>query len=55
MPKETAIVGDERGRFLYRSANESRNFCGSSKYFTDAVALTFARDTNNINGTFFSN
>ncbi|EXB25253.1 F-box/LRR-repeat protein [Morus notabilis] len=47
MPEETVIVGDERGRFLYRTANESRNFCGSAKFFTDAVALTFARDRNN--------
>ncbi|XP_062115919.1 F-box/LRR-repeat protein At5g63520 isoform X2 [Humulus lupulus] len=46
MPKETVIVGDERGRFLYRSRNESQNFCGSAKYFTDAVALVFARDRN---------
>ncbi|KAL5543881.1 hypothetical protein UlMin_007665 [Ulmus minor] len=50
MPKETVIVGDERGRFLYRSGNETRNFCGSTKYFSDAVALVFARDreTNGI-------
>ncbi|PON77263.1 FIST C domain containing protein [Parasponia andersonii] len=50
MPKETAIVGDERGRFLYRTGNESRNFCGNAKYFTDAVALVFARDRNRACG-----
>ncbi|XP_024024178.1 F-box/LRR-repeat protein At5g63520 isoform X2 [Morus notabilis] len=50
MPEETVIVGDERGRFLYKTANKSRNFCGSAKFFTDAVALTFARDRNNTHG-----
>ncbi|KAF4361139.1 hypothetical protein F8388_007606 [Cannabis sativa] len=50
MPKETVIVGDERGRFLYKSGNESRNFCGSAKYFTDAVALVFAKDRNRAYG-----
>ncbi|KAF5460078.1 hypothetical protein F2P56_019975 [Juglans regia] len=44
MPMETVIVGDEKGRFLYKSGNESRNVCGSTKYLSDAVALVFARD-----------
>nr|XP_028960042.1 F-box/LRR-repeat protein At5g63520-like [Malus domestica] len=44
MPAETVIVGDERCRILYRSENESRNVCGNAKYFTDAVALIFAKD-----------
>ena len=47
LPKETVIVGDEKGRFLYRSENESRNVCGSAKYFSVAVALIFARDKDN--------
>lgn len=46
MPMETVIVGDEKGRFLYKSGNESRNVCGSTKYLSDAVALVFARDNN---------
>ncbi|CAN6585586.1 unnamed protein product [Malus baccata var. baccata] len=50
MPAETVIVGDERGRFLYRSENESRNVCGSAKYFTDAVALIFAKDKGKPHG-----
>ncbi|KAI5329509.1 hypothetical protein L3X38_028906 [Prunus dulcis] len=50
MPMETVIVGDERGRFLYRSGNESRNVCGSAKYFSDAVALIFARDKDKPSG-----
>ncbi|KAF5476531.1 hypothetical protein F2P56_003278 [Juglans regia] len=44
LPMETVIVGDERGRFLYKSGTESRNVCGSTKYLTDAVALVFAMD-----------
>ena len=54
MPKETVIVGDERGRFLDQAGDELRNFCGSAKYFTDAVALTFVRDRNNPRGTLFT-
>ncbi|XP_068306086.1 F-box/LRR-repeat protein At5g63520-like isoform X2 [Pyrus communis] len=50
MPAETVIVGDERGRFLYRSENESRNVCGSAKYFTDAVTLVFAKDKDKPHG-----
>ncbi|CAK7336744.1 unnamed protein product [Dovyalis caffra] len=44
MPRETIIVGDERARFLYRSGIESRYIYGSGGYFSDAVALVFARD-----------
>ncbi|XP_050376866.1 F-box/LRR-repeat protein At5g63520 [Argentina anserina] len=50
MPKETVIVGDEKGRFLYRSENESRNVCGSAKCNSVAVALVFARDKENSCG-----
>ncbi|KAM1017705.1 hypothetical protein ACFX2A_048236 [Malus domestica] len=50
MPAETVIVGGERGRFLYRSENESRNVCGSAKYFTDAVALIFVKDKGKPHG-----
>lgn len=53
MPKETVIVGDEKARFLYKSRDESRNFCSSAKYFTDAVALTFAKDRNNGHGIIY--
>ncbi|XP_048445680.1 F-box/LRR-repeat protein At5g63520-like isoform X1 [Pyrus x bretschneideri] len=52
MPAETVIVGDERGRFLYRSENESRNVCGSAKYFTDAVTLVFAKDKDKPHGKY---
>ncbi|CAN1175247.1 F-box/LRR-repeat protein At5g63520 [Linum perenne] len=44
MSPETIIVGDERAQFLYRSGTESRSVCGSLKYFSDAVALVFAKD-----------
>lgn len=53
MPMETVIVGDERGRFLYRSWDESRNVCGSAKYISEAVALVFARDSDKSSGTYF--
>lgn len=53
MPSETIIVGDERGRFLYRSGNESRNVRGNTKYLSDAVALVFARDKEKSDGTYF--
>lgn len=53
MPMETVIVGDERGRFLYRSWDESRNVCGSRKYLSDAVALVFARDRDTSSGIYF--
>ncbi|KAG2678505.1 hypothetical protein I3843_11G005400 [Carya illinoinensis] len=44
LPMETVIVGNERGCFLYKSGDESRNVCGSAKYLSDAVALVFAMD-----------
>ncbi|XP_020540716.1 F-box/LRR-repeat protein At5g63520 isoform X2 [Jatropha curcas] len=44
MSKETIIAGDENTKFLYRSGTESRNLCGSTKYFSDAITLVFARD-----------
>ncbi|KAL6181786.1 hypothetical protein ACLB2K_048435 [Fragaria x ananassa] len=50
MPKETIIVGDEKGRFLYKSENESRNIYGSAKFISVAVALVFARDKENSCG-----
>ncbi|XP_061988160.1 F-box/LRR-repeat protein At5g63520-like isoform X1 [Rosa rugosa] len=50
MPEETVIVGDEKGRFLYRSENESRNVCGTATSFSVAVALIFARDRQNSCG-----
>ena len=52
MPEETVIVGDEKGRFLYRSENESRNYCGSAPYSPVAVALVFVRDIENSCGNF---
>ncbi|KAM3752048.1 hypothetical protein ACB098_04G159000 [Castanea mollissima] len=48
MPEETVIVGDERGHFLYRSGNETRNVSGRTK--PDAIALTFARDKDKSSG-----
>ncbi|KAK6920508.1 hypothetical protein RJ641_014186 [Dillenia turbinata] len=42
MSTETVIVGDESGRFLHRSRDNSRNF--SRKGSVDAVAMVFARD-----------
>ncbi|KAK9995354.1 hypothetical protein SO802_020040 [Lithocarpus litseifolius] len=48
MPEETVIVGDERGDFLYRSGNETRNVSGSTK--SDAIALIFARDKDKSSG-----
>jgi hypothetical protein len=53
MPMETVIVGDERGRFLYGSWDESRNVCGSTKYISEAVALVFARDSDKSSGIYF--
>ncbi|KAK3439739.1 hypothetical protein EUGRSUZ_B00095 [Eucalyptus grandis] len=50
MPVETAIVGDERGDFLYRSANNLRNVHGSQKCHDDAVALVFAKERNSTPG-----
>ncbi|KAL3596108.1 hypothetical protein D5086_007745 [Populus alba] len=53
MSRETIVVGDERAQFLYRSGIESRNvYYGSvDQYFSDAVALVFARDQNRPSGT----
>ncbi|XP_065854658.1 F-box/LRR-repeat protein At5g63520-like [Euphorbia lathyris] len=43
LDEETVIVGDASGRFLYRSAYDSRHYDGDS-YLLDGVALVFARD-----------
>lgn len=48
MPKETVIVGDERGRFRYNS----RGFCGNG-YYKHAVALVFARDRHKSSGSYY--
>ena len=53
LPRETVIVGDERGYFLYRSGNETRNVCGSKKYLSVAIGLIFARDRDKSNGIYF--
>ncbi|XWS60248.1 hypothetical protein CRYUN_Cryun07bG0019800 [Craigia yunnanensis] len=50
IPMETIIVGDERGQFVYRSGNESRNISNNLKCSPDAVALVFARDRNKAHG-----
>ena len=50
MPMETIIVGDEKGQFVYRSGNESRNISNNLKCSPDAVALVFARDRNKAHG-----
>ncbi|XP_021616690.1 F-box/LRR-repeat protein At5g63520 isoform X1 [Manihot esculenta] len=50
MLKETVIAGDEKTEFLYRSGMESKNVCESTKYFSDAVALVFARDREKAHG-----
>jgi len=51
MSRETIIAGGMRSQFLYRRGIESRNIDGSStKYFTDAVALVFARDEDKPSG-----
>ncbi|KAL9384204.1 hypothetical protein Peur_024527 [Populus x canadensis] len=51
MSRETIIAGSMRSQFLYRRGIESRNIYGSStKYFTDAVALVFARDEDKPSG-----
>lgn len=51
MLKETVIAGDEKTEFLYRSGMESKNVCESTKYFSDAVALVFARDREKAHGS----
>ncbi|XP_011002593.1 PREDICTED: F-box/LRR-repeat protein At5g63520-like [Populus euphratica] len=51
MSREAIIAGNMRSQFLYRKGIESRNIYGSStKYFTDAVALVFARDEDKPSG-----
>ncbi|XP_022716096.1 F-box/LRR-repeat protein At5g63520-like [Durio zibethinus] len=50
MPMETIIVGDERGQFVYRSGNESRNISNKLKLSPDAVALVFAKDRYKAHG-----
>ncbi|CAK7351491.1 unnamed protein product [Dovyalis caffra] len=51
MSRETTVVGDERAKFVYRSGIESRNVYGSNgEYFSDAVALVFARDREKPSG-----
>lgn len=50
MPIDTVIVGDERGSFLYKSGNNSRNICGK-RGFVEAVALVFAQDRDRSSGT----
>ncbi|KAK4256933.1 hypothetical protein QN277_006590 [Acacia crassicarpa] len=44
MPKDTFIVGDERGRVAYRSGNDSGNGYARTGYLAEAVALVFAQD-----------
>lgn len=46
MPLETAIVGDEKGNFEYRSVDKSRytSAIEHQNYTTSAVALVFAKD-----------
>ncbi|RYR44948.1 hypothetical protein Ahy_A08g041209 [Arachis hypogaea] len=46
MPRDTVIVGDERGCFIYRSGNAKRNIIGS----LDAIALVFAQDRDRSSG-----
>lgn len=50
MPIETVIVGDERGSFVFRCGNDSRNVYGRRGYI-EAVALVFAQDRNRSSGT----
>ncbi|KAL4364285.1 hypothetical protein GQ457_04G015030 [Hibiscus cannabinus] len=50
MSMETIIVGDERGQFVYRSSDASRNVSTIQKHSPDAVALVFARDGNKVHG-----
>ncbi|KAJ1386208.1 FIST, C-domain, partial [Sesbania bispinosa] len=49
MPMDTVIVGDERGSFVYRSQNNSRNFCGGTGHI-EAVALVFVQDRDRSSG-----
>ncbi|XVF08679.1 hypothetical protein REPUB_Repub07fG0023900 [Reevesia pubescens] len=50
MPMGTIIVGDEKGQFVYRSVNDSRNISSILKHSPDAVALVFARDRDKARG-----
>ncbi|KAK6261960.1 hypothetical protein QUC31_007776 [Theobroma cacao] len=50
MSMETIIVGDERGQFVYKSGDVSRNVSSSLKCSPDAVALVFARDRDKAHG-----
>lgn len=52
MSMETIIVGDERGQFVYRSSDVSRNVGTNKKHSPDAVALVFARDRNKARGNY---
>lgn len=45
MPKETVIVGDTNGCFLWNSVDNSQNYWGD-QYNFDIVGLVFARDKN---------
>lgn len=53
MPKETAIVGDGGGCFLFNSTNYEITSPLKS-YTLDAVALVFAKDKNKSPGTYSS-
>ncbi|XP_030542780.1 F-box/LRR-repeat protein At5g63520-like isoform X2 [Rhodamnia argentea] len=52
MPLETAIVGDEKGNFEYRSADNSRYVpaIGLQDYTASAIALVFAKDRHKCPG-----
>lgn len=49
MPKETVIVGDTNGCFLWNSVDNSQNYWGD-QYNFDIVGLVFARDKNKSQG-----
>ncbi|XP_058786372.1 F-box/LRR-repeat protein At5g63520 isoform X2 [Vicia villosa] len=50
MPKDTVIVGDERGCSVFRYGNDSRNAYSYRKGFIEAVALVFAQDRTRSSG-----
>ncbi|GMI75712.1 hypothetical protein like AT5G63520 [Hibiscus trionum] len=50
MSMETIIVGAERGQFVYRSSDASRNVSTNQKHSPVAVALVFARYGNIVHG-----
>lgn len=54
MPKETAIVGDAGGCFLFNSLNYTITSPADS-YILDAVALVFAKDKDKSPGTYLYN